>query len=231
MKRIPYKTIWLEYPDIKKTLSEAGIAHTDMGNDGGPRFTCPAIIDPQPGSLGITGEGDNDGSVVAMADSFLIADYLDKKYPEPSLFPHGSRALQHSFLQYWGKKLISLNSIERLNVALAHNQLTPRSQEYFRRTRERRFGMKLEEVLPPGPQRDKEIEEVRQAFDEFDKLLSDTRSSAKDAQLVMKGQTIYADVVICPKKALRIAMQSGWIVGFLGLQATCMSCQWLANGL
>jgi glutathione S-transferase len=197
MKKIPYKTVWVEYPDIEATMKNAGIAHTSIEDDGSLLFTCPAIIDPEPGDTGgIVGQSDGNDPPVAMADSFPIAEYLDKKHPIPEIFPHGTLALQRSFILFWAKELFNSKELSHLIMALAHNQLPPRSQEFFRRTREVWLGMKLEAVLPPGAQREKEIEGVREAFNKFDKLLANTRSHAKDAQLVMEGQTIYADIVI-----------------------------------
>jgi glutathione S-transferase len=193
MKKIPYKTVWIEYPDIKTALSEAGVPHTEIRKDG-PHFTCPAIIDPEP-----IGESENSKPLKAltMADSFPIAEYLDAKYPSPPLFPHGTHALQKAFIEHVAKKLVSFGTIIRLVLASTHNQLPPRSQEYYRRTREQMFGsVKLEDVCPPGPKQEEAIEEVRLAFDRLDEAFADTRSNAKDGQLVVEGSTVYADCVL-----------------------------------
>lgn len=65
-KGIPYKTEWLEYPDIEGKLKELGISLTSIKQDGQPFYPLPAIFDPNT-STGI-------------ADSYSIARYLDKTY-------------------------------------------------------------------------------------------------------------------------------------------------------
>ncbi|PPQ76738.1 hypothetical protein CVT25_000122 [Psilocybe cyanescens] len=55
-----------------------------MKPDGSPLYTVPFIHDTS------TGE--------AIADSILIAEYLEKKYPDtPKLFPNGTAGLQSAF--------------------------------------------------------------------------------------------------------------------------------------
>ncbi len=66
-KGIPYKTEWLEYPDIKATLSAKESPPLD-GSDGFP-YTIPAVGLP-------------DGRFVM--NSRPIADELEKLKPEPS---------------------------------------------------------------------------------------------------------------------------------------------------
>lgn len=102
-KGLSYKTVWVEYPDIGKAWSDpprlfTGGTDTDPAArtaalakkigakptatvDGEPLYTVPIIHDP------------NTGSVVA--DSFYIAQYLDKQYPgQPTLIPQDTDAFQ-----------------------------------------------------------------------------------------------------------------------------------------
>ncbi|RDB26472.1 Glutathione S-transferase-like protein ustS [Hypsizygus marmoreus] len=66
-KGLPYKTVWVEYPDIAELSKKLGIAPTNEGPNG-PNYTLPAIYDPTTGT--------------ALAESIAIAEYLDKTYPD-----------------------------------------------------------------------------------------------------------------------------------------------------
>jgi len=84
LKGIPYKTEWVEYPDIEPICKKLGIAPTYKNADGSDRYTIPAIHDPSTG--------------VYISDSVLIAEYLDKTYPyTPQVFPHHTHALHAAF--------------------------------------------------------------------------------------------------------------------------------------
>lgn len=130
-KGIPYKTEWVEYPDIESLCLKFGAPPTSKKQDGRPHYTLPMIYDPS--------------TKTAVVDSPNIAKYLDTTYPEtPSLFPEGTVALQTAFLEgIWptvGYPLF-MNIIHRVCTSL--NQP---SQVYFRETREEMFGKKLEEL-------------------------------------------------------------------------------------
>ncbi|VDC04770.1 unnamed protein product [Peniophora sp. CBMAI 1063] len=139
IKNIPYKTIWVEYLEIEPTFKKAGIPPT--GTRGGKDlYTCPAIVDPNTGT--------------AVADSILIAEYVEKTYPNPdtpTLFPPGTRTLQLGFRDAFDQRARG-NMVKSLifqNIA----QMSPESGAYWRRTREQyRFGKTLEEIVPQGEQ-------------------------------------------------------------------------------
>lgn len=130
-KGLPYKTEWVEYPDIEAFCLKLDVPPTSRKADGRPHYTLPMIYDPL--------------TKTTVVDSAEIAKYLDKAYPStPKLFPEGTEALQAVFLDHaWsviGAPLF-MNIILRTCLAL-----NPRSQEYFRTTREVMFGKKLEEL-------------------------------------------------------------------------------------
>ena len=89
-KGLPFRTVWVEYPDIESTLKAAGIvSNTRKKPDGSPTWTVPAIYDPKT-KTGIT-------------ESFAIAEYLDKTYPDtPLLIPPGTRTLQKAWIPTFG---------------------------------------------------------------------------------------------------------------------------------
>lgn len=96
-KGIPYKTIWLEYPDIEPTMRSIGAAPTT--NAGGKTmYTLPVIVDPfRPTSS---------GGPIVVSDSWAIAEYLDNAYPgTQQLIPEGTNALQMHFQTHVNKIL------------------------------------------------------------------------------------------------------------------------------
>lgn len=133
-KGIPYKTEWIEYPDIETHCQKLGIAPTTTKRDGSPYYTLPAIHDPSTG--------------VYMADSLPIAEYLEAQYPgTPSIFPHGTHGVQASFEDAYD---VHLKPMWKFVSPAAHQRLSARSQEYYRRTREPMWSKKLEDIAPKG---------------------------------------------------------------------------------
>ncbi|KAG8529232.1 uncharacterized protein KY384_005867 [Bacidia gigantensis] len=122
-KNIPYKTTWVEYPDIEPTFKSFGIP----ANESGTAYTVPTIKLP-------------DGRY--LMDSQRIAQELEKLYPEPSLY------LDDPILQE------VLEAFATLSPAIAgvylpkcaRNVQTPRSKEYFERTRSAKYGMPLDQL-------------------------------------------------------------------------------------
>ncbi|TFK32250.1 hypothetical protein BDQ12DRAFT_692832 [Crucibulum laeve] len=97
-KGMPYKTEWVEYPHIEGICKKMGIPPTTKWPDGSDRYTLPAIYDSS------TGTG--------VADSLLIAAYLDKTYPDtPKVLPSGTAALQDAFVDAFMSKLGSAQKI------------------------------------------------------------------------------------------------------------------------
>ena len=77
-----------------------------------------------------------------------IAEYLDKTYPEtPQVIPHNTLALQTAFADGF---LANFRAIFDIITLLTTSKLNPRSEEYYRRTREKWFGKKMEEMAPKG---------------------------------------------------------------------------------
>lgn len=141
-KRIPYKTVWLSYPDIEPTLAKLGAkaSATKADDPSKPHYTLPAILDE-------TGD-----TPVVIVDSLKIAEYLDKKYPERPVFPKSGKALEYAFEGFFGSILGQHCFLLLLPRVL--EILDEPSQVYFRATREKAFGIKFEEFSPEGPVRD-----------------------------------------------------------------------------
>jgi len=177
-KKIPYKTIWLAYPDIKPTFERLGIKHTTVRKDGSLYHSVPAITDPHP----IDGTGP-----FHVADSWDIALYLDKKYPVPPLFPNDTKGLQKLFVDIADDLLCPFKLFEHFILPGTFAQLTEESKPYFRRTREKLFGKTLEElVLPPGEKRDQTLKETKEKFTKC--------AGYMEGVMVMPPRYVYADL-------------------------------------
>ncbi|KAF8810233.1 hypothetical protein BYT27DRAFT_7222021 [Phlegmacium glaucopus] len=176
-KGIPYRTEWVEYPDIAPLSKKLGINPTGQNDDGSPAYTLPAIHDPSTGAY--------------VSDSFAIAEYLEKTYPDtPSVFPNDTIGLQKSFGMSFGQ---NVSAVWPFILPSVCPKLNPRSEEYFRRTREISFGKKLEDVVPTGNTRTEEWGKFQQGLTKLHSYLVST----DDKGPYMLGETIsWSDLLL-----------------------------------
>ncbi|KAK7060782.1 hypothetical protein VNI00_000514 [Paramarasmius palmivorus] len=115
--RVDASTHKVEYPDIQDTCKRIGAAPTTTKSDGTPLYTLPMIYDPNTG--------------IALSDSFLIAEYLDKTYPDtPRVIPPRTRALQAAFIVALESKLGALFQFLMPKATWALNKA---SEAHFRK--------------------------------------------------------------------------------------------------
>jgi glutathione S-transferase len=149
LKKLPYQTVYVEFPDIARVSKEAGIPPLLVKPDGTPYYTCPAIVDDTTGA--------------AISDSYKIAEYLDSQYPEtPRAFPKGTEALQAAFYRYTNDNLSCLVPVILPSIPGFLNDV---SSEYYSRTRAVTLGKPLDQVKPVGEELEKTWEKVRMLFD------------------------------------------------------------------
>lgn len=87
-----------------------------------------------------------DGSQV-IADSFLIADYLEETYPDrPSLFGGEGGQAMARFIEAWTNSTVQ-TALAGIAMKDIHDVLEPIDQAYFRQSREARMGKTLEKVV------------------------------------------------------------------------------------
>ena len=98
----------------------------------------------------------------SIVDSWVIANYLEDKYPDrPSLFGgEGGRSMAR-MLNWWGDVVV-IAGIFPLIIADIPLGLKPVDADYFRKSREARFGKPLEEIMAG---RDKAVEGFRKSLD------------------------------------------------------------------
>ena len=130
-KKIPYKTVWVEYPDLAPKLKNLGLP---PNQDGPAAYTSPAIILP-------------DGT--PLMDSRKIAAELEKVHPSPSL--HLDSAVLPEVEDTILKSI--MNPLRGLwQPKIPRNLLNEPSAEYFERTRAERFGCTLSELEKKTPE-------------------------------------------------------------------------------
>ncbi len=85
-----------------------------------------------------------DGSDV-VSDSWAIAEYLEDRYPSPTLFGGPGGRAHALFVNSWADGVL-VGAIARFIVRDLLDIIDPKDQAYFRTSREQRFGMTLEAV-------------------------------------------------------------------------------------
>ncbi|TDL18669.1 hypothetical protein BD410DRAFT_774810 [Rickenella mellea] len=175
-KGLSHKTEWVEFPNIAPRMKELGASPTE-----GMQYTVPVIHDHSTGKI--------------ISDSLDIAQYLDETYPDtPRLLPSGPgiAAIFESFF------LPSIMPLPKLMQLPEFPKLNPASHAFFRKSREEWGKCKLEDLLPPGPEREKCWLKVKQGLDKVAGLLD---KNGKDKPFVLGEQITYAEFIM-----------AGWLV-------------------
>lgn len=123
---------------VKLALAHKGLAFRTRGT---PFTAIPAIA----GGTGKTVPVIEDGDTI-VSDSFAIAEYLEKTYPDrPSLFGGSGGHAMARFVESWANVLHG--PIGRMVVLEIHDRLLPEDRAYFRKSREQRMGAPLEQIV------------------------------------------------------------------------------------
>ncbi|KAJ3570062.1 hypothetical protein NP233_g4655 [Leucocoprinus birnbaumii] len=134
-KKLPYQSVQLDYETVDSTIREAGFPPSRHNPDGTPKHTVPSIFDDS------TGE--------RITDSYLIAEYLDKQYPDtPKAFPPGTEALQAAFYQHFNDRFLEIMMLFLPHIPGALEKQSTR--DHFYRNMITIFGKPLEEMKPKG---------------------------------------------------------------------------------
>ncbi|OAD75891.1 hypothetical protein PHYBLDRAFT_110097 [Phycomyces blakesleeanus NRRL 1555(-)] len=154
LKNIPYETVWISlsqiFSEIPKVTKSAD----------GP--TAPIIFDEN-----------ND---IAVQDSWKIIKYLETTYPNSPKLLHGNEGLHYLFYQYCENELY--DPIFRLNCLDIWRRAGSKGvQSAFRRIREEKYNMTLEDVYESWPEHVKEankaLEPIRKTLSEYPYLSGD----------------------------------------------------------
>jgi len=121
-----------------------------------------------------------------IADSWEIARYLEATYPDrASLFAGPGGEAVTRFVQSWCVSVLHPGLVP-LIVLDIYEHLTPEDRDYFRTTREQRFGRPLEEVQAGREER----------LEAFRKSLQPLRMTLSDAPFIGGPAPLYADYLV-----------------------------------
>jgi glutathione S-transferase len=135
----------------------------------------------------------NDGRVPVIVDggrvvhdSNAIADYLEDRYADrPSLFGDAAGRGLTRFVQNWVETVVQPGLI-RLVVLDIHRHAAPQDQEYFRKSREERFNVTLEDFV-----KDREAR-----LPAFRASLDPLRRTVERQEFVAGKSPAYADYIV-----------------------------------
>ncbi|KAK9825430.1 hypothetical protein WJX81_005481 [Elliptochloris bilobata] len=130
---------------------------------------------------------EDNGKVVN--DSFAIAQYLERTYPDrPTLFGGPGGEAASLFVKNWMMLTAVKPMLQPLMAVDIHSLLADDDKAYFREQREKRFGKKLEEVCPEG-ERPAKLAAFKAALEPLRATL--------DAQPFLGGEKpLYTDIIV-----------------------------------
>jgi glutathione S-transferase len=163
--------------------TKLALAHKGLTVDTIPwRFTDTAAI-------AISGQGRVpvllDGEKV-VSDSWAIAEYLEDTYPDrPSLFGTADARRLSRFINCWADATVN-PALARLLLTDIYAHLHEKDRRYFRDSREKRFGMLLEQV---SADRDTKVVAFRES-------LEPARTILKAQSYISGDRPLYADYIL-----------------------------------
>ncbi|KAK0203279.1 hypothetical protein DFS33DRAFT_1346383 [Desarmillaria ectypa] len=175
-KGIPYCTEWVEYPDIEGLYKKLNVPASATKQDGvTPYYTLPLLHDSSTG--------------VTISDSAAIVEYLEATYPDtPCLIPPGTRTLHAAFTTAFESQM---KAIAPFSIPAVNTILNPRSEAFYRKTREESSGVTIEEMNPLGERREKQWTMFKHDLGKADKWM-------KEGNRFVMGETAtFADVTMC----------------------------------
>ncbi|KAG1851189.1 hypothetical protein C8R48DRAFT_777886 [Suillus tomentosus] len=209
-KRLPYRTTWVDFPDIEETLRGIGAPPTSVRNDGRPVFSLPVIVDPIRSPQ----------APIVLSNASHIAEYLEVTYPGQynflsailiseqfaarQVFPEGSRALQALFVHYIQE--IFAKPLLPIMVPLSHQRLPERSQTHF-------LSGTTPSYLSVPPEREQAWSAVQEQFDFLANILDKNSGTDGDGVVSMGHELTYADFAIVSVLIWieKVAPHDGWV--------------------
>jgi glutathione S-transferase len=138
------------------------------------------LPDPNAGTVPILVD---DGK--AVSDSWKIAGYLDERYPDRPLFACAEARSEALLIKFWIERTVQ-PFITRMGIADFLSALHEKDKPYFRETREKRFGMPIEQYM----------QDRDQARDGFRGALEPLRSMLAEQPYVAGDAAGYVDYII-----------------------------------
>ena len=171
----------MDYPDIKPLFIQLGIPSSGKNSEGEDSYTCPAIqIKPKGGS-----------APIFVADSLKIVEFLEDRYPDtPAVLnnPNFPKETQLKTIAKVRPELIL--PLYPLIVHCTFHHLPERSLAYFRLTRERMLGRKIEELCSDEETLESYRRTAKKKFSEF------LAGCPNFGSYVLGNRICYADMVL-----------------------------------
>jgi glutathione S-transferase len=163
---------------IKMALAHKGLAVETIPW----RFTeKDAIAVSRQGAVPVLIDGES-----VLHESHAIAVYLDKAYPDrPRLFEGPASAGLCRFLQLWVERSLAPAAM-RIIILDLFAALHDKDRDYFRASREGRFGMPLEQIALPLEEGGKALQQV----------LAPLRTTLGEQDFLAGSEPGYADYVV-----------------------------------
>ena len=172
-KGLPYRTEWVEYPDLKPKFTSFGIPPNDKETNPNATFSSPAV------RL-------SDGTYIM--DSLKIARALEKLQPEPSLHLDNGYTDRVQEVVLDINKALSPIGIPRVSAHI----LNEVSATYFSETRAKRFGMPLEQLAKSDKAGETAWENAQPHIDALREILKEH----PEGPYVMGKTVSFADLII-----------------------------------
>ncbi|KAJ8514495.1 hypothetical protein ONZ45_g7984 [Pleurotus djamor] len=188
-KRLPYRTVWLEFSAVESTLMSIHAPPSGTRSDGRPSYTLPVIVDPT-----------RSPTPLILSNVNNIAEYLESTYPARPVFPEGSRAMQSLFVHYIQNTFAQ--PLLPIMVPLSHQRLPERGQVPG-------YAPMLSGLS--GPRREQAWNNVKEQFSFLAKILA--KNSGDGDGVVAQGHHVsYADFALCSVLLWieRMAPQDEW---------------------
>ena len=123
---------------IKMALAHKGLSWEEVP----VHFTdMDQLPKPNVGTVPVLVDGDS-----VVSDSWAIAEYLDERYPDKPLFACAESKSAALLVKFWIERTVH-PFITRMGVADFMATLHEKDKPYFRETREKRFGMPIEQYM------------------------------------------------------------------------------------
>ena len=166
--------------DIKPTMEKLGVKPSPYRSVPDGLYTVPVLMDETlPGPPKI------------ISESNPIAEYLDQTYPERPIFPEGSRAVLELYRSHVVKKVFY--SIVPLALLSTFDHIAKCDHAYFRESRERWLGVKLEDLCSTPAKREESVEKLKT---ELDGLAVALDKNGKDSVFILGNQVSSGDFVL-----------------------------------
>jgi len=178
LKKIPYKTVWLTYESITPTLQSLGFEPTYVGQDGSPRYTCPAIQNPNY----------SEDSPIQLVDSLAIARYLDINYPSSlPLFPINPSEEVEERINIIDSTVTDL--LDPLVMPLTPSILSEPAASYYTSSKPDCFDKPWDQVSPAqSPEREAQWKLVENGLDQLATMFD--QANASNSENVLYGRSI-----------------------------------------